>query len=402
MIFRRDHRSQKGQCFVLMPYATKTLDDGQVIDWDEHYKQVLEPAISAAEMTPRRADFIFGVQPLIDRVWQGIQEAEVIVAEITGLSPNVMYEIGLAHVIGKRLLLLTTDMSALPVDLARYVAVEYSREGIGLLKLSRDLEANLRAARTAPLQEAMIIPLVGGEVEAVPAVVEFVAETYVTVHAANNRMGFLHPAYVSHTRVIKDMRKHFRLGQSLNGAFIVDVDGESQYSLIANQESPWPKILADYPEETTFIGIVEAYKENIGAFVSLAHGVNGLVPRSQLPAVSLKRGDQVEATVQRIDQAERQVSLRLERIVSQVEVDGDWAEYKAGTEYTGTITRLVQDRGFALIKLPPGRVGLLNVNRMSMEFREMFTSGQVKTGDKVNVEIVDANAARGRIILKTT
>jgi len=398
MPFLRDYRPQKNQCFVLMPYGEKSLD-GQVIDWDEHYRMVLEPAIEQAGLTPRRADNIFGTQPLIDRVWRGIQEAEVIVAELTGRSPNVMYEIGLANVIGKRLILLTTSPSDVPVDLAHYVVVGYSHDGIGLVKLTRELQANLQAARSEPLQEAMLVPLIGGDVEAVPAVVEYVAESYVTVRATNNRMGFLHPEDASHVRSMKDMQRHFRLGQQLNGCFVVDVNGESRYSLIANQDNPWPKILSEFPEGTTFIGTVKNAPENVGAFVAIAHGVNGLIGRGQLPSGGLRPGDQVEASVLRIDQNQRQVDLRLERVVRKGEVSENWERYAVGDCHTGTVKRISQERGYVLIALPPGRTGLLNIHRMD-GVRAEFEAGRLQLGQSLQVEIVEVDAARERIILR--
>jgi len=399
MAFQRDFRPQKGQCFVLMPYGVKPhAESGVDIDWDERFKEVLEPAIEAAGMVPLRADNIFGAQLLIDRVWRGIQEAEVVIADLTGLSANVMYEVGLANVIGKRLILLSMS-TPIPIDLAPFVAIMYSHDGMGLLKLSRELQTNLEAARREPVNEAMLVPLPGGDVEAVPAVVEFVAESYVTVRAMNNRMGFLHPEDASYLRVIKDMRKQFRLGQNLNGSFVVDVSGESKYSLVANQDNPWPRILSEYDEGTKFIGSVQSVVDKIGAFVVLLGGVNGLIPQSQMPP-GISEGDQVEATVVRIDQRQRKVGLRFERLVRQISNDEEWGDYAVGAKYDGAVRRVNTDRGYLLVSLPPGKIGLLNVNRMTVECRARFEAASFKIGDHVEVEITHVDRSRDRIILK--
>ena len=71
MYFKRDYRPQKGNCFILMPFGVKQGPDGQDIDWDERYREVLEPAIKGVGMTPIRADDIYGTQSLLDRIGGG-------------------------------------------------------------------------------------------------------------------------------------------------------------------------------------------------------------------------------------------------------------------------------------------------------------------------------------------
>lgn len=413
MYFKRDFRPQKGNCFILMPFGIKEGPVGQDIDWDERYREVLEPAIKAIGMVPGRADDIYGTQSLIDRVWRGIQEAEVVVAELTGRSPNVMYEIGLANLIGKRLVLLTMSKDDVPADLANSVQIMYGDQGIGLLQLTRELQANLEAARAEPLREAMLAPLTGAEVETIPARVEYVSPTYATVKSAGGRMGFLYPEDVSYTRVVRDMQKQVRMGQQLDGAFVFDASGESRYSLVAHEDNPWPKLISEFPEGTVFTGDVRSAPEAIGIFVSLGYGINGLIHKSDLRAVPggpIRVGDTVETQVKRINQARRQVDLALKRIVQRHaadappkgQSDGDWRQYTVGASFTGTVHRVVQDRGYILVALPPGRTGLLNVNRMSEATRNNFDGNAIGVGSHLEVEIVEVHPDRNRILLRDT
>src|SRR4051812_48320589 len=147
MRFPRNYWPQPGNCFVMMPYGEKELREGRPFNWDEHYKEVIERAVAEVGMRATRADEIYGSMPLLDRLWQGIQEAELVIADLTGRSPNVLYEVGLAHVIGKRILILTMYPDDIPVDLAQFVHIRYSAEGRGLLQLDRDLKNNIEAAR---------------------------------------------------------------------------------------------------------------------------------------------------------------------------------------------------------------------------------------------------------------
>ena len=405
MFFKRDYRPQKGQCFVLMPFGVKEVaGGGRAIDWDERYQKVLDPAIRAADMVPSRADDIFGTQPLIDRVWRGIQEAEIIVAELTGRSPNVMYEIGLAHLIGKRFVLLTMNERDVPSDLSHFVQIRYDDDGLGLLELTRNLEANLKAARTDTLHEAMLLPLIGAEAETVPATVESVSPAYVTVRSANGRMGFLYPEDVTYSRHLNDLQRHFRTGQALKGTFVYDIDGDSRYSLVAHQDNPWPKLVTERPEGSVFAGQVCAAPLNVGAFVAMGGDINGLIPRSDLVSLgqSLQPGDEVEAEVVRIDQARRRVVLRFRRLLRRPTVDGEWSVYQVGKVFTGSVRRVVSERGFMLVALPPGKTGLLNINRMSAELRGRFNAGEVVVDSALDVEIVEVQPQRDRLILTDT
>ena len=298
-----------------------------------------------------------------------------------------MYEIGLANLIGKRLVLLTMSKDDVPSDLAYSVQIHYSDQGIGLLQLTRELQANLEAARVEPLHEAMLAPMTGAEVEAVEARVEYVSPKYATVRSTNGRMGFLHAEDVSYTRVIRDMQRQFRVGQQLNGAFVFDAGGDSRYSLVAHEENPWPKLISEFPDGTVFSGEIKSAPENIGAFVSVAYGINGLIHRSELRAISggmLRAGDMVEAQVKRINQARRQVELTFRQVIQRGQADTprygsgsvteDWQPYAVGTSFTGQ--SIGSSATVALCSsLPPGRTGLFNINRMSEATRSGFEDG---------------------------
>ena len=66
-------------------------------------------------------------QNILGDVVQPIYEADIIIADLTGLNPNVMYELGLAHSFNKKSIIITQDdLSGLPFDLKQYRAKNYS------------------------------------------------------------------------------------------------------------------------------------------------------------------------------------------------------------------------------------------------------------------------------------
>jgi hypothetical protein len=103
-------------CFVMMPFADPI---------GGYYTSIYEPAIKKAGLTPVRADTdIFATGKIIDQIWSGLRRAKVLVAELTGRNPNVLYELGLAHALHKPVVLISSNESDVPFDV-RHVRVIY-------------------------------------------------------------------------------------------------------------------------------------------------------------------------------------------------------------------------------------------------------------------------------------
>jgi hypothetical protein len=103
-------------CFVMMPFANPI---------GGYYATIYEPAIKKAGLTPVRADTdIFATGEIIDQIWTGLKRAKVLVAELTGRNPNVLYELGLAHALHKPVVLISSNEADVPFDV-RHVRVIY-------------------------------------------------------------------------------------------------------------------------------------------------------------------------------------------------------------------------------------------------------------------------------------
>lgn len=90
-----------------------------------------------------RADEIYGTQPIIEDIWESINSAELIIADVTGRNPNVMYEIGMAHTVGKPVLILTQAIDDVPFDLKHHRCVVYSHTPRGCANLVEKLDGTL-------------------------------------------------------------------------------------------------------------------------------------------------------------------------------------------------------------------------------------------------------------------
>ncbi|MCL2671219.1 MAG: hypothetical protein FWF10_04185 [Clostridiales bacterium] len=86
-------------------------------------------------------------QNILRDIIQPIYEANVIIADLTGLNPNVLYELGIAHTFNKKTIVITQDdLAALPFDLKQYRAKSYSTHFKQFTELVGYLSSNLRGA----------------------------------------------------------------------------------------------------------------------------------------------------------------------------------------------------------------------------------------------------------------
>ena len=73
-----------------------------------------------------------------------IYYADIVIADLTGLNPNVMYELGIAHSFNKKTIMITRDeLGCLPFDLKQYRAKDYSTHFKKFYELITYLEKNL-------------------------------------------------------------------------------------------------------------------------------------------------------------------------------------------------------------------------------------------------------------------
>jgi hypothetical protein len=95
-------------CFVIMPFGG---------EFDHWFKHVYVHAIRDAGLEPVRADSISKPSLITEDIWRSIKQSPVLLADLTGLNPNVFYELGLAHGTQKPAVLITDNIEDVPFDL---------------------------------------------------------------------------------------------------------------------------------------------------------------------------------------------------------------------------------------------------------------------------------------------
>jgi small subunit ribosomal protein S1 len=166
---------------------------------------------------------------------------------------------------------------------------------------------------------------------------------------------------------------------------------------------PWEGVAEKYPPGTKVRGKVVSITD-YGAFVELEKGVEGLIHVSEMswthrvrhPSKILNIGDEVEAVVLKVDQANEKISLGLK----QVEPD-PWLtldeRYPIGYKVTGRVRNLTNFGAF--VELEEGIDGLVHVSDMSWTRRVTHPSEVVKKGDVIEVAVLAIDKEHRRISL---
>jgi len=115
---------------ILMPFGT---------DWADDVYKAFADTISMARLKPWRADQEHKDDVIIQTIWQRINEARVVVADCTGKNPNVFYELGIAHTIGKPVFICAQDRADIPFDVASIRSHTYKVTPSGIEQLKKEL-----------------------------------------------------------------------------------------------------------------------------------------------------------------------------------------------------------------------------------------------------------------------
>jgi len=147
--------SPKPFCFVLMPFEQK---------FNDVYQLGIKAACLDAGAYCERVDEQIFHERILDRIYNQIAKADFIVADMTDRNPNVFYEVGYAHALSKRAVLLTRHAEDIPFDLKHFPHIVYG-ESIATLKdqLTDRLKYFLENKATPPTMDQLPVELFLGD-----------------------------------------------------------------------------------------------------------------------------------------------------------------------------------------------------------------------------------------------
>lgn len=125
-------------CFVLMPFNN---DD----HLQEIYQDSVKKVVEKLGFSCKRADDIYETKPIIETIWEQINKARFIIADLTNKNANVFYELGVAHTVGKEVILLSQNIDDVPFDLRHLKIILYETTPRGVENLEKQLESMVQS-----------------------------------------------------------------------------------------------------------------------------------------------------------------------------------------------------------------------------------------------------------------
>ena len=217
--------------------------------------------------------------------------------------------------------------------------------------------------------------------------------------------GLVHISEFSWTKKINKPGDMVSVGQEVD-AVILGYDIQAgRVSLGFKQvtENPWNTITEKYAEGTKVKGKVVKLT-NKGAFVELEEGIDGFLHGEDIswlkkvkhPGSELSVDQEVEVIVLECNPEAHNIKVGIKQLT-----DDPWkafaAEYKPGSTLEGEITSITEFGVF--VKAPNGIEGLVNKANLPENKEETYEDAvaKYKVGDKINVYVVDVNAAKEKV-----
>ena len=126
-----------GHIAVMMPFEEK---------FNPVY-EAIKSACTSQRFETLRVDEIYGPTCIMDDVFSTIAQSRLVICDLTGRNPNVLYETGIAHALNREVIMVVQNNQDVPFDLGHIRYVPYLPNKEGLEELQEKLVAFIRASR---------------------------------------------------------------------------------------------------------------------------------------------------------------------------------------------------------------------------------------------------------------
>ena len=131
-------------CFVAMPFSKRS---DRAKRMQGAYKDHIKPAVEQNGLKCVRGDDFPAGGKIMEQIWEAICKAEIIVGDFTTSNPNVIYEVGIAHTLGKPLIGIVQDARKIPFDNLHLRFITYEDTEEGYTELGRKLKEEIGKQR---------------------------------------------------------------------------------------------------------------------------------------------------------------------------------------------------------------------------------------------------------------
>ena len=131
----RDFLIEPDLCFVLMEFQPPYTDI---------YDHLIKPTVEGEGVRCLKSDDIFSTSSVIEDIWANINKAALIIAEISSNNPNVMYELGICHTVGKNVMMITQYPDKIPFNFRHMRCYPYKNDIPGSDELKRNIKSVIK------------------------------------------------------------------------------------------------------------------------------------------------------------------------------------------------------------------------------------------------------------------
>lgn len=125
-------------CFIVAPIGSEGTEVRR--STEGLLKAVLKPVLNAYGFNVVIAHEISTLGSITDQVVNNLLEADLVVADLSGLNPNVMYELAIRHCAALPVIVIANRDTKLPFDVVIERTVFYSDDMYGGVDLAKELE----------------------------------------------------------------------------------------------------------------------------------------------------------------------------------------------------------------------------------------------------------------------
>lgn len=125
----RSFSPRKNTCLISMPLEAY---------WSETLWIHIQTTLQTVGIDSERSGNLF-MENFLESFWSQINEVDMMVADLTYKHPDVFYKIGVAHTLGKRVILIAQHDRDIPIDFKKFPVIIYNNNIPGLRKLAEGL-----------------------------------------------------------------------------------------------------------------------------------------------------------------------------------------------------------------------------------------------------------------------
>lgn len=132
-----DNEENWEKCFIITPIGEPNSKTRRHIDGV--IKASIEPALEIKKYSVISSHELYDPTSITSQIYQYLNESKLVIANLTELNPNVMYELAVRFCIGKPVIIIAEEGTKLPFDVKDQRTIFYINDSQGTIDLKNNI-----------------------------------------------------------------------------------------------------------------------------------------------------------------------------------------------------------------------------------------------------------------------